>query len=100
MVNVQSGKAVGAVPFIRKNMIRDFLAVFIAVSLVTVPVFAFVAFAIEPQDYLQFGFYLIVGFMTVISAIIHNIRSYKKSLRLTASSRMKMFASKRQGGSV
>lgn len=100
MVNGQTGKMVGAVPFDKKKVITFFLSfafVFSAIAIMLINQL----FSLVPEDGDSqssiFTYSLVIAFICV-SAAVAKYKSYKRSRELTQETQIKRYVSDRQEG--
>lgn len=101
LVNGQTGKLVGAVPFNKKLAIATFIGLFALFSLALVPLcMMFVPAMLEDEDSIKILICIIAGLVWLVKQGIANLHRVQVNEKLTSASQINEFAHKRQHGGM
>ncbi len=100
LVNGQTGKLVGAVPFDKKKACLNGIGIFLLLACLCVPIFhkIFLSCSTKPNYVLTILFIVIMLIILIFKSGISKIKSIKDSTRLTSSLQTNHFANDRQEG--
>ena len=99
MVNGQTGKVVGAVPYSKKKFFGLFGAIFTGMCVLNIPIgifFSRMAFYSSGKDSSKPLFYALIGCVVLFIFASRNFNKYKKSMDLTTEEKMTKFVKGRQ----
>ena len=101
LVNGQTGKLVGAVPFDKKKVIATFISLFALFGIALVPLcMMFVPAMLEDEDGIKMLICIFAGLIWLVKQGIANLHRIQVNEKLTSASQINEFAHKRQHGGI